>query len=65
MTATATTVKHETTVTTQVRQLGRSRVTDHLWFCSCGERGKAFNGFSTHREAWVDALGHQPQNQRR
>jgi hypothetical protein len=58
-------MEHTTTVTTTYRQLGRQRVADFKWTCSCGDFGKARNGFSTHREAWVDALGHQPQNQGR
>jgi hypothetical protein len=56
-------MKHITTVTVTHRQLGRQRVADHKWTCSCGEFGKASNGFSLDREARVDALTHQPQNQ--
>jgi hypothetical protein len=55
-------MKHITTVTVTHRQLGRQRVADHKWTCSCGEFGKASNGFSLDREARVDALAHQPQN---
>lgn len=58
-------MEHTTTVTTSTRQLGRTRVTDYKWSCTCGHPSTARNGFSTYREAWVDALGHQPQNQRR
>lgn len=56
---------HTTTVTTRTRQMGRSRVVDHMWSCSCGAVGTAPNGFSTDREARVNALSHQPQNQHR
>jgi hypothetical protein len=56
-------MKHVTTVTTATRQLGRTRVTDHKWSCSCGDFGKATNGFRTDHEARINALAHQPQNQ--
>jgi hypothetical protein len=56
-------MEHTTTVTLAYRQLGRQRVADHKWSCSCGDLGKATNGFSSDREARVNALAHQPQNQ--
>lgn len=58
-------MEHTTTVTTSTRQLGRTRVTDHKWSCSCGVAGAAPTGFRTDREARINALAHQPQNQYR
>jgi hypothetical protein len=52
-------MKHVTTVTLTYRQLGRQRVADHKWSCSCGDFGKATNGFSSDREARVNALAHR------
>lgn len=52
-------MEHTTTVTTEARQLGRTRVTDYLWYCSCGEKGKAPHGFRSEREARLNSLAHR------
>lgn len=50
---------HEITFTTSRRQVGRSRITDHFWRCSCGDTTTAPNGFSTREQAESDARPHR------
>lgn len=52
-------MQHTVTVAKEIRQIGRQRVTDHLWSCSCGAVGTAVHGFSSRHEAWVDSLDHR------
>lgn len=50
---------HVRTATTSRRRLGRSRITDHHWSCSCGARSTAPTGFSTAADARIDWLSHR------
>jgi hypothetical protein len=50
---------HDLMLTTAQRQIGRTRVTDHFWRCSCGEATTAPNGFSAQAHAWVNGLAHR------
>lgn len=50
---------HDITLTTARRQVGRSRITDHYWRCSCGEETTAPTGFRTRQEAHVNSLSHR------
>lgn len=51
--------EHTVTQTTMTRTMGRSRITDHHWSCTCGQRSTAPTGFSTERDAFVDSLSHR------
>jgi hypothetical protein len=50
---------HIATFTRTTRQVGRSRITDHKWFCSCGARTTAPNGFRYANEAQTDWRVHR------
>jgi hypothetical protein len=52
-------IQHEVRLTKQVRQLGRTRVTDHYWSCTCGAHCAAPTGFRYEHEARSDWLFHR------
>lgn len=58
-------MEHTVTHTTKTRQLGRSRITDHFWACSCGTANTAPTGFSSHRDAHGNWLAHRDRAARR
>ncbi|MET9263757.1 hypothetical protein [Amycolatopsis sp. NPDC004079] len=52
-------MEHAVTITAKTRQLGRTRVTDYHWLCSCGERSTAPTGYRNEREARTNHLFHR------
>lgn len=52
-------MSHTVTVNTTARQLGRTRVVDHHWTCSCGEHSTAPTGFRFEHEALTNSLHHR------
>jgi hypothetical protein len=51
--------EHQISIAHQRRDLNWTTVTDHLWFCACGARGQAPNGFRYEHEALDDADQHE------
>lgn len=49
---------HRPTISRRVRQLGRLRVTDWFWRCTCGAATTAPNGRRYRREAEQEFRGH-------